>query len=125
VSGTLVWLADSKAGVAFQSTISVADWLPTGKRATRQRLIDEVVHRSRVGATPAPSSMVGPHTTEFTLSEELERIGASLLRAAEELTSDAGITARHAAPLQAIDVAARALARIATDQLPCSRRASA
>ena len=117
VAGQVVWLDQRKAGLRFEDRVAVVDWLPNGKRAGQQ-LIDEVVHQVRLGAgcgagAPPPASpMAG------ALHDELLALSASLQRAAEGLAADSVVAACHSGPLQLIDMAAQALAKLADQNAP-------
>jgi len=113
IAGAIVWVDESRAGVRFASPIAVADWLPQGRRGAGQQLIDEVVHRSRVGAMPKPEANSALLQENAPLSEELMRLRQTLERAGEALASDPVVTSHHMAALQMIDAVAQALARLA------------
>lgn len=114
VIGEIVWLADTKAGVRFATPVAAGDWLPMGERGRGQQLIDEVMHRARLGMIPA-QPLDPPPTRSTDLRDELLRIHQLLYRAGEELASDAAVSVKHLMTLQAIDAAASALVRLAAD----------
>jgi hypothetical protein len=41
-TGMLVWVEGAKAGINFDETVVVADWLPQGRRAFGQQSVDEL-----------------------------------------------------------------------------------
>ena len=112
-SGTLVWAEDCKAGVQFDSPISVANWLPQGRRGIGQQFVDELFHQKRLGVSPQKSQQQDGRSAGF--AEELLELRLVLESAAEELAIDGAIAARHTIALQAIDGVAQALARLAAE----------
>ena len=113
-AGCVVWIEDRKAGVRFSGRIAVAEWLPSGKAGTGQMLADELVHQARLGAMAKPQPAPAPANTISSAGEdELLRLCRSLEEAGEELAADAAIAERFPGPLQAIDMAAQALAKLA------------
>lgn len=113
VSGQVMWLEDSKAGLGFETNIAVVDWLPSANRGSRQQLIDEMIQETRLGAcsmTRVPEAA----PARAALGDELLRLSHLLERAGEELASDPAIAARHVGPLQAIDEASQALTQLLT-----------
>jgi hypothetical protein len=112
-TGNLVWLAGPRAGLHFTGAVEVADWLPNGARVTEQGLADEMVHQARLGTVPAP---IEPEAGPLSIKDELLRLSRSLERAGEDLATDMDIAARHSRPLQLIDMAAQALARLGGDR---------
>lgn len=50
-SGTVVWIEGSKCGVQFDASISVANWLPQGRRGIGQQFVDELFHQKRLGVS--------------------------------------------------------------------------
>lgn len=117
VTGQVVWLDQRKAGLRFDCHVVVADWLPNGKRAGQQ-LIDEVVHQVRLGGGPAAVSPPPVSPMAGALHDELLALSASLQRAAEGLAADSVAAACHSGPLQLIDMAAQALAKLAGQNAP-------
>lgn len=113
VSGKIIRVDGGKAGLRFSSPMSVAEWLPGGSRGAGQQMADELVHRARLGATVAIHPTVAAETLPSFASEKLLRLRAELEKASEDLAADIETAARHAAPLQAIDAVAQALARLA------------
>ncbi len=110
VTGNLVWLAGRRAGLHFAGAIAVAEWLPSGQRGTHQQLADEMVHQARLGIIATSiASTPGPPP----LNDELLCLSRSLERAGEDLAADMDIATRHSGPLQLIDMAAQALAKLA------------
>lgn len=111
--GTIVWVEGSKGGLQFDAPISVANWLPQGRRGIGQQFVDELFHQKRLGATnekpPAPASK------GYGFAEELLELRMLLESAGEELALDGIIATRHTVALQAIDGVAQTLARLAAE----------
>ena len=116
VIGRVVWLEGNKAGVRFTGRIAVADWLPSGKPGSGQQLADELVHQARLGALPtvATPTIPPPEDRGPKIADELMRLCRLLEQAGEDLVADEALAERHPGPLQAIDMAAQALAKLAT-----------
>jgi hypothetical protein len=115
VNGHLIWLAGRRAGVRFAASAATADWLPNGIRGSHQQLADEMAHQARLGDPSLADAPVAPPAPRLAaaLNDELLRLCRSLERAGEDLAADPDIAARHSGPLQQIDMAAQALARLA------------
>lgn len=117
VAAEVVWLANGRAGLKFAGSIFVADWLPKAQRNPRQEYVDEIVYQSKLGALPsAAPACPRPSSNQpgrERVAAELVNIKASLERVADELASDPDTPARHALSLQALDVAAQSLGRLA------------
>jgi hypothetical protein len=111
VTGHLIWLAGRKAGLQFAANIATAEWLPNGNRGNHQQLADEMAHQARLGTISLANAAAAPLPS--TLNDELLRVCRSLERAGEDLASDAEIAAHHSGPLQLIDMAVTALAKLA------------
>lgn len=114
VVGEIVWLVGRKAGLRFATPVAPGDWLPMGERGRGQQLIDEVMHRARLGMIPA-QPLDPPPAPPRALHDELLRIHQLLYRACEDLAADSAISVKHLMTLQAIDAAAAALVRLAAD----------
>lgn len=117
VSGRLVWLDQRKAGLRFDTRVVVADWLPNGKRAGQQ-MIDQMVHETRLGTGHGISPPRTLSPMAGALHDEMLALSASLQRAAEALAADSVVAACHSGPLQTIDIAAQALAKLAALNAP-------
>lgn len=107
--GELRWCDGHRAGLRFSSPVRVADWLPGAHQAGQQR-VDEILFEARAGSGPGSAAPAVPGQPDYA---ELAR---ALTKAGEELAADPGIAGRHPGALQAIDIAAQALARLAKGQ---------
>ena len=117
VTGEVLWLAQGRAGLQFAEFVSVPDWLPSAQRNPRQQYVDEVVYHSKLGSQSVAFSAPSRPTCDQPpssdrLAAELVGIKRSIDRAAEELASDPETSARHAASLQALDLAAQSVGRL-------------
>jgi len=115
--GSVIWLAGCKAGVRFDGGIAVAEWLPSGKAGSGQMLADDMVHQARLGAIASATTptSAAPAARRSQIPDELLRLCRSLEEASEELAADAVIAERFPGPLQAIDMATQALAKLAIE----------
>ena len=117
ISGEVVWRHESRAGMRFDSAVTVAAWLPGGKSAAGQQRIDEIVYsyKAEVGAmTPAASAAPSPVvTSRQDIGWQLLDVRDALNAVAEELAGDDATMARHPNALQAIDMAAQKLETLA------------
>lgn len=117
VSGEIVWRHESRAGMHFDSAVTVAAWLPGGKGAAGQQRVDEIVYsyKAEVGAM-RPAAAVEPVAVlapREDLGRELLDVRAALNAVAEELAGDDATMVRHPNALQAIDMAAQKLETLA------------
>ncbi len=115
VGGEVVWINGGKAGLRFYSSVSVADWLPSGRAAAPQQRVDEIVQQvKRSSTTPAESR--GPLLT-LSPSEvsalDLMRLRRAIEALAEDLADDPGVVQRHGPRLQTLDIAAQILGKLA------------
>ncbi|MFL6758705.1 hypothetical protein [Sphingomonas sp.] len=113
-SGIVAWHSGNRAGVRFDSAISLADWLPRGVR-TQQQQIDELVYSHKSGTSPRGMAAAGSLTPKRAsdVRNELLELEQTLRRVAEDLAQDMPTCERHLAQIQLIDVAAQRLAALA------------
>jgi len=112
VSGEIVWRHESRAGMHFDSAVTVAAWLPGGKSAAGQQRVDEIVYsyKAEVGALhPAPVAPAPAVASPQDFGWQLLEVRDALNAIAEELAGDDATMARHPNALQAIDMAAQKL----------------
>ena len=110
--GTIVWIDDCKAGVQFETPITVGNWLPQGRRGIGQQFVDELFHQKRLGRTAEKPQQ---QSAGYGFAEELLELRSLLESAGEELAIDGMIATRHTVALQAIDGVAQTLARLAAE----------
>ncbi len=109
VAGELRWRDDGRAGLCFATPVRVADWLPAGTHNSGQRRVDDVIFEAR----SAPPTGIIPNAAS---PPDFAALAEGLTNAVEALLTDPAIAQRHPAALQAIDIAAEALARLARGQ---------
>jgi hypothetical protein len=113
VSGEIVWRRGGKAGLRFNSAVTVADWLPNGSCRDQSR-VDEIVHQVRTGAAPAIESNMPQHRVEsLSISQELKAIASSVERLAETFAADTYVLGNHGSKLQQLEVLTQRIRRIA------------
>jgi hypothetical protein len=112
VAGEILWVEGRKGGLKLASPIAAAEWMPLGERGRGQQLIDEVMHRARLGSVPA--TPIDPvRRSKPGLRAELVRLQQLLLGANEELASEDALTAAQVIAVQTIDGVANSLAHLA------------
>lgn len=107
VPGTIVWQNHRRAGLKFQSPISVDDWLP-GAARKHQALVDRMVDEVRTKAVAQPSSEAGPEEVIWNA----EKIATLIERIAARLSGDDRIVAEHSEELQQLEIAVQHLRRL-------------
>lgn len=113
VAGTVVWRRGGKAGLRFDSAITVDQWLPT-RLARGQARVDEMVHQVRTGVAPkADGAAQSAASPALTAQQELEAIASSIERVAEALSTDPLVVAQHGWKLQQLEVGIQYLRRVA------------
>ena len=115
IAGHVAWQRDNRAGIRFDGSVEVGDWLPRGRPPTGQEQVDAMVHACRSApAATAPIETAPPAATgNAEAIRQLLDVRDALNAAAEELAGDAGVAAAHAGALQAIDAIAQRLGRVA------------
>lgn len=115
VTGRVVWRDHSRAGLRFDSPIAVADWLPQGSRSCGQQRIDDIVFESKSQRAEGPAAAGTEAATDGQagVAAQLKQFSQSLDRIAGELAEDVAVTSRFQTQLQALDLIAQALARLA------------
>jgi hypothetical protein len=111
VTGKVVWCSNGRAGLEFESPISVAHWLPGGEALVEQERIDAVFH----GATGQGEPASGPVelTQETVTVAEILKSKAMLEALADALADDADVLVRHGGQIQALDLAIQVLGKLA------------
>lgn len=108
VAGEIVWHRAGKAGVHLSAATDVTLWLPT---ATNQRQVDQAVQTIKA-AGPGPAKGAPPHAS-FVSSQDMINTAALLDDLADALSSDAGVLFNYATKLQALDIGAQLLRKLA------------
>lgn len=116
VSAEIVWCKDGAAGLRFETSVTVADWLPRGRTIAPQQRIDEVFHQARAGVSVASPS-TPPHCSGNKLGVlDLTRMKQAIESLAVELASDPDVVDRYASKLQVLDITAETLGQIASQR---------
>ena len=113
--GEIAWSEDGRAGLRFDSPISVVSWLPT-RAADRQQRIDEVVYRATLPTTSPGATCPAPPTRNMLSPANLTRLRNAIEALAGDIAADTVLAERHAAQLQVLDIAAVAIAQLAADE---------
>lgn len=113
IVGEIVWRSDGRAGLAFDTSVCVADWLPNGRSLAPQQRVDEIIQQVRAG--PNISSLASKPASIRGL--ELARAKKMLETLADRLSEDVDVIDRHASMLQALDVAAQLFGKLAAERL--------
>lgn len=114
VSGRIAWHSGNKAGIRFDSTVAMADWLPKGIGTKGQQRVDETVFQYKSGARPAaqPVGAANEADGDDALADELLNLKRRLQAAAVEL-ADCAATTQQLLSLQLVDTTAQDLEKIA------------
>lgn len=111
-AGRVVWHEGGKAGLIFDKSATVAEWMP-GDR-TGQEQVDQIVHHIRSGElTAAPLRVT---SVPLISSSELRSLADGLCNLADELSNDMTLVVRHSHGLQLLDIAAQTLRKIAASR---------
>lgn len=117
ITGKIVWCRGGRAGLRFESRLSVAEWLPGGQAIAPQQRVDEVVQQ--VKASGMPALAIGPRPTlqsEKLSAVELTRLRVAIESLADDLATDPDVVKRHMAKLQTLDLVAQALRKLALER---------
>jgi hypothetical protein len=110
VIGTVVWCSNGRAGLEFESPISVAHWLPGGEALLDQEQVDAVFHGAE-GNNERGSGSVEPQ--ESVTAADIMTTKAMLEVLADALADDTDLLVRHGAQMQALDLAVQMLGKLA------------
>lgn len=118
IMGEVVWCRGERAGLRFESSLSVAEWLPGGRALAPQQRVDEIVQQ--VKASGAIGSHSAGHFATLQSSTvsaaELTQLRVALESLAEDLAADRDIVKRHVPKLQTLDITAQALRKLAAER---------
>lgn len=117
IIGEIVWSGAGRAGVRFNSVLSVADWFPGGRAIAPQQRVDKLVQL--VKSTKKPPFRAHPEIEiqQSKISQrELKRLRVAINSLAEDLVGDPEVVRRHAKKLQTLDEVAQVLARLAIER---------
>lgn len=114
VAGEVVWSRDGRAGLRFDSRITVENWLPLGTNCSAQQRVDEVVQGWKIGArNAAPSTANGIVHADSISAVALTNLCEEIQTLANDLAGDDAIVQRHLAKLQTLDTTAQVLRKLA------------
>lgn len=100
VGGVVIWQNGRRAGLKFDSSIAINDWLPNATR-NHQALVDKMVHEVRTNAA-GPRTAIPPDAQPVWTAGKI----ASLVeQVAEEFSRDQRIVAEHSDKLQQLEIA--------------------
>ena len=112
--GEIVWCRGERAGVRFESSVSVTEWLPGRSAIPPQQRVDEMVQRIKASGT---GTSVSAATLTLQSSEvsaaELTQMRIAIESLAEDLSADPQVVKRHMAKLQTLDLTAQILRKLA------------
>lgn len=117
VTGEVAWCREGRAGLRFEGTVTVADWLPRGRATVPQSLIDEVVHQARVPVSMAPPPAWIDIPSTGVTPIDLMRLKRAVEALAEVLGNDPAVIERHGSQLQILDVVGQTLGKVAINQV--------
>jgi hypothetical protein len=108
----IVWKVNRKAGVAFSTTVEIADWMSRNP-PSHQAKVDEIMRGIRGGISeegPAPAAR-RPEPTSSSLEMELNALKAELVALENGLTNDMDVVAAHP-EIQLLDIALQRVGRM-------------
>jgi len=109
-SGIIVWCSNGKAGLRMDSQVDVSEWMPGGRE--HQNSLDHAVEKIRKEAALNIITAV-PQQSAVVSSQELLSLADAICKLADDLSDDDDIVVRFGAKLQALDIAAQALRKLA------------
>lgn len=112
-SGQVVWRKGSKAGLRFDRSIEVSEWLPSAQTGQQevdrafQQLKSGIADRAAVASSRSPEGIsIDP--------DQLRRIACALDRLSDDFADDAVLVMRYSQKLQILDVTAQMLRKLAS-----------
>ena len=114
-TGEIVWRRGERAGIRFESTVSVVEWLPGRSAIAPQQRVDEMVQQIKASGTTgslSPADLPTLRSAEVSAAE-LTRVRVAIESLAEDLAADPDVVRRHMAKLQTLDLAAQLLRKLA------------
>lgn len=113
LEGEVVWVVGSRAGIRFDGSAYVAEWLPNGGRT--QADVDRVIAEAKSGmASPAPvAASPAPLISRAVDADQAAAVADQLESLADALSGDADVVRRHMNKLQALDLAVQTLRKLA------------
>lgn len=111
-SARIVWRVGRRAGIAFSSTIHVADWM-SRKPDPHQARVDDIVREIRLGSGRPVPTQGAAHAASLTglAQGELKALREELLTLENGLMGDVIVVATHP-EIQLLDVALQRVERM-------------
>lgn len=111
-AGHIAWQVNRRAGLAFEATVHVADWMARLASSGQDR-VDEIVAGFKAGSgrPPAPAAPSNDGAGVTTIEAELATIRANLVALSERLIGDAIVAATHP-EIQTLDITLQRIDRV-------------
>ena len=112
VRGRIIWRASNKAGISFSDRTEVEHWFP---EAEPQSSVDKAFQRiaSELNRQDKREPVVAPHHRSQITADDMERSAAALEELADALAGEPDLFSRYATQLQALDISAQLLRKLA------------
>lgn len=110
VTGKIVWCSNGRAGLQFETPISVVHWLPGGEVLLKKELVSAAFHCAKTGIVPNSTAPEPPF--EAATPEEIIMAKDRLEVLADALADDADVLMRHGERLQSLDFAIQILGKL-------------
>lgn len=108
---TIVWKAGRRAGVAFSSTVHVADWMSRTTHSHQAR-VDEMLRNIRAGGSGSSGRSVGETAgADAPIEAELQALRRELANLENGLVGDAAVVMAHP-EIQLFDIAIQRLDKV-------------
>lgn len=113
----VIWANNGQAGLRFDSTVFVADWLARSPTNTGQQRVDLIFQQAKDSALP-PTSAADTLVNEprTVTSADLVQLRQAVESLANDLAGDPELLQRHMLKLQTLDLVAQALGRLAAER---------
>ena len=115
VAGKVIWRDQQRAGLLFAGRTDVSQWLPG---AEAQKAVDDTFKRLKeeMQAVARAQASVTPTHSSYITVDDMNDTAAALDGLADALCEDDAIILKYSSKLQALDIAAQLLRKIATRQ---------
>lgn len=114
VAGEIVWSREGRAGLRFDSHVSVREWLPRQRPSSPQQKVDETVQRIKTDlAWNSGRSELPPSNSNRVSVLQLVQLRTAIETLADDLVADPEVVRRHATKLQTLDLVAQLLTKLA------------
>jgi len=117
VAGHVAWRKETRAGLSFESSVSVSEWLKTPGAGAPQQRIDELVMETKASTVRRAPEVAAVRLGSARVSTlDLMKLTQAMESLAEDLAEDASVVARHAYRLQTLDLAVQLLRKLAAER---------